>query len=251
MSMMHTTSTSPVPAIEAEANREAIRNVLKQCRLFRGVGEADLDATVGCMQLCGGREGTVLAAQDRPGDGLYIVYSGRVKVVMYGANGREVTLAILRPGEVFGELSMLDGAPRSATVVAMTDARLLALPREDFMRHLQRHPQIALNLLGELARRLRRADETIVGLALQDVEVRLVRTLARLAHEEGGVQGQEGLVLRRRPTQQELANMVGSSRETVSRTLAAMARQGLAVPRGRSLVLTEQLLRRGMVPAQA
>jgi CRP-like cAMP-binding protein len=78
-----------------------------------------------------------------------------------------------------------------------------------------------------------------------------VRTLARLAHEEGGVRSQDGLVLRRRPTQQELANMVGSSRETVSRTLAAMARQGLAVPRGRSLVLTEQLLRRGMVTAQA
>lgn len=243
--------TRAVPALQADTNPEALRHVLKQCRLFRGLSEPELDLTIGCLQLCGGREGTVLVAQDRPGDGLYIVYSGRVKVVMYGAQGREVTLAILRPGEVFGELAMLDGAPRSATVVAMSDAQLLALPREDFMRHLQRNPQTALNLLTELARRLRRADETIVGLALQDVEVRLVRTLARLAHEEGGVRSEDGLVLRRRPTQQELANMVGSSRETVSRTLAAMARQGLAVARGRSLVLTEQLLRRGMVAAQA
>ena len=240
-----------VPALEAETNLGALRQVIKQCRLFKGLSDSELDATIACLQLCGGREGTVLVAQDRPGDGLYIVYSGRVKVVMYGANGREVTLAILRPGEVFGELSMLDGGPRSATVVAMSDAQLLALPREDCMRHLQRNPQTALNLLGELARRLRRADETIVGLALQDVEVRLVRTLMRLAHEEGGVRGQDGLVLRRRPTQQELANMVGSSRETVSRTLAAMARQGLAFPRGRSLVLTEQLLRRDTVTAQA
>ena len=240
-----------VSAVEGETNLGALRQVIGQCRLFHGLSDSELDLTIAGMQLCGGREGTVLVAQDRPGDGLYIVYSGRVKVVMYGANGREVTLAILRPGEVFGELSMLDGAPRSATVVAMSDAQLLALPREDFMRHLERNPQTALNLLGELARRLRRADETIVGLALQDVEVRLVRTLMRLAHEEGGVRSQDGLVLRRRPTQQELANMVGSSRETVSRTLAAMARQGLAFPRGRSLVLTDQLLRRGTVTAQA
>lgn len=240
-----------VPALQAGTNLEALRHVLKQGRLFRGLCESELDTVISSLHLCEGREGSVLVTQDRPGDGLYVVYSGRVKVVMYGPQAREVTLAILRPGEVFGELAMLDGAPRSATVVAMTDAQLLALPREDFMRHLQRNPQTALNLLGELARRLRRADETIVGLALQDVEVRLVRTLARLAHEEGGVRSEDGLVLRRRPTQQELANMVGSSRETVSRTLAAMARQGLAVPRGRSLVLTEQLLRRGMVAAQA
>ena len=172
-----------VPALQAATNVEALRHVVKQCRLFRGLSETELDSVIGSLQLCEGREGTVLLTQDRPGDGLYIVYSGRVKVVMYGPQAREVTLAILRPGEVFGELAMLDGAPRSATVVAMSDAQLLALPREDFMRHLHRNPQTAFNLLAELARRLRRADETIVGLALQDVEVRLVRTLARLRLE--------------------------------------------------------------------
>src|SRR5947209_1828667 len=105
--------TPALSALEAAPNQEALRTLLRQCRVFRGLSEAELDATVACLQLGGGREGTVFGAQDGPGDGLYIVYSGRVKVVMYGANGREVTLAILRPGEVFGELSMLDGAPRS------------------------------------------------------------------------------------------------------------------------------------------
>ena len=122
---------------------------------------------------------------------------------------------------------------------------------ERFLLHLRRSPSTALNLLGEMSQRLRRANENIVSLALQDVEVRLVKTLARLARDEGSTNPDGSLILRRRPTQQELANMVGSSRETVSRTLAAMARQGLTVTRGRSLLLTERLLRRGQATAQA
>jgi len=233
------------PSVSFEPDHGKWRQALQNRSLFRGLSETAIEVLTTKLQHCWGKEGTALVSPEQPADGLFIVLSGRVKVVMYGDNGRELTLAILRPGEVFGELALLDGAPRSATVVAMTSAELLSLPREDFLLHLQHNPQIALNLLGEMARRLRRADETIVGLALQDVEVRLVHTLVRLASEEGSVRNQDGLVLRRRPTQQELANMVGSSRETVSRALAAMARQGLAVPRGRTLVLTEQLLRRG------
>jgi CRP-like cAMP-binding protein len=140
-------------------------------------------------------------------------------------------------------MSLLDSGKRSANVVAIDDATVLALTREAFVAHLKAHPQTAMNMLGELTRRLRRADETIANLALHDVESRLTRTLERLAREDGEAT-EAGLLLRRRPTQQDLANMVGSCRETISRTFTSMIKRGLLVPRGRALVLTRALLER-------
>lgn len=229
----------------------AFARLLRQCALFRSVPESEIEELAARASLIRSREGAVLVPQNAPGEHLFVVYSGRVKVAMYSDKGREVTLALLRPGDVIGEMSIVDGSTRSAAVVALSEASVLAVPREDFLVHLRRSPQTALNLLAEMSNRLRRANDNIVSLALQDVEVRLVKTLARLARDEGSVTADGSLVLRRRPTQQELANMVGSSRETVSRTLAAMARQGLTVTRGRSLLLTERLLRRGQSTAQA
>lgn len=229
--------------LPVESRMERYRQVLSQCAMFRGLPTAALEDVARRVQIRSGAAGTLLVAQDEPGDALFIVFQGKCKVVLFGDNGREVTLALLRPGEVFGELSLLDGSPRSANVVAQVDSQVLALTRDAFVAHLRAWPQTAMNLMGEMARRLRRADEAIVGLALQDVESRLRRTLAHLAREEGDVSVEGGLLLRRRPTQQELANMVGSSRETVSRTFASLIRRGLLLPRGRTLVLTERMLR--------
>jgi len=242
-------SSAGPPAIAAvagpvDSKLEGYRHLLGQCSLFRGLPVGPMEDLLRRLQLKTGAMGTLLAAQDEPGDALFIVYSGRLKVAVAGDNGREVTLALLRPGDVFGEVSLLDGSPRTANVVAAVDTQVLVLSREAFLEHMRACPQTALNLMKELARRLRRADETIVGLALQDVEGRLSRTLARLAREEGDVSVEGGLLLRRRPTQQELANMVGSSRETVSRTFSSLIRRGLVVPRGRMLVLTERMLGR-------
>jgi CRP-like cAMP-binding protein len=125
--------------------------------------------------------------------------------------------------------------------VASEDTTLLVLTRDAFLEHLRARPETALNLLGELSRRLRRADETIANLALHDVHRRLVRTLERLAREDGE-ETPEGLLLRRRPTQQDLANLIGSCRETVSRAFTSMVKRGLMVPRGRALLLTKRLL---------
>ncbi len=218
------------------------RQVLAQSVVFRGLSEEALEDVARRLQVRTGASGSLLVAQDEPGDSLFIVLSGRVKVALFGDTGREVTLAILRPGEVFGEVSLLDGSPRSANVIALNDSQVLGLSREAFLSHIRTCPQTALNLMAEMARRLRRADEAIVGLALQDVEKRLSRTLMRLAKDEGDVTVDGGLLLRRRPTQQELANMVGSSRETVSRTFASLIRRGLMVPKGRTLVLTDRML---------
>lgn len=185
-----------------------------------------------------------VVTQDEPGDSMFIIMSGRVKVVIFGENGREVTLSILRPGDAFGEMSLFDGEARSANCISLEASTLLVLSREDMLRHLTNHPRTTLNLLGEMARRLRRADESIAQLALCDVNERLVHCLVSLAREEG-TEVPEGLLVRRRPTQQELANMIGSCRETISRAFNQMARDGLIIPRGRAMVVTRQLLDRG------
>jgi CRP-like cAMP-binding protein len=187
-------------------------------------------------------QGTVVS-QDEPGDAMFVIMSGRVKVVIFGENGREVTLSILRPGDAFGEMSLFDGKVRSANCIAMEPTALLVLSREDLLRHMAAHPRTALNLLGEMADRLRRADESIAQLALCDVNERLVYRLISLAREEG-TESPEGLMVRRRPTQQELANMIGSCRETISRAFNQLARDGMIIPRGRSLVVTRALLDR-------
>ena len=184
-----------------------------------------------------------IVSQDEPGDSMFVIASGRVKVSIFGENGREVTLSILRPGDAFGEMSLFDGQSRSANCIAMEPTSLLVLSREDLLLHMAGHPRTSLNLLGEMARRLRRADETIAQLALCDVNERLIRRLVALAREEG-TENPDGLMVRRRPTQQELANMIGSCRETISRAFNQLARDGMIIPRGRSLVVTQALLER-------
>lgn len=185
--------------------------------------------------------GALVLGEHEAGEGLYVVVEGHVKVVLFGDNGREVTLSVLGPADFFGEMSIFDGKPRSANVVAAEDVTLLGLDREAFAAHLASSPRTAMALLRELSERLRRANSLINDLALHSVPSRLVRTLVTLAEEDGETR-EDGVFIRRRPTQQELANMVGTCRETVSRALSALARKGLVVSRGRSLLLSRQLL---------
>jgi CRP/FNR family cyclic AMP-dependent transcriptional regulator len=229
------------PVVLDEVKLERFRALLASTAIFRGCSPAAIDDLARRVQVRTRPAETIIVAQDEPGDSMFVIAQGRVKVALFGENGRELTLSELKPGDFFGEMSLLDNRPRSASVVAVDDATLLVLTRDAFVVHLKAHPQTAINLLSELTRRLRRADETIANLALHDVESRLVRTLERLAKEDGE-QTEAGLLLRRRPTQQDLANMVGSCRETISRTFTSMIKRGLLVPRGRALVLTRALL---------
>jgi CRP-like cAMP-binding protein len=217
-----------------------IRATLGRVAIFRDLPQSaidDLARRVGVKRVPGG---SAVFAQEEAGDALYVILSGRVKVVMVGESGREVTLAVLRPADIFGEMSLFDGKARSASVIALEPTAALSLSREDLVKHIAGNPQTAMKLLAEMSRRLRRADETIAELALCDVNERLVRRLIVLAREDG-VDLPEGMLIRRRPTQQDLANMVGSCRETVSRTFNQLARRGLIVPRGRALVVTRRL----------
>src|SRR3982751_1002171 len=128
-------------------------------------------------------KGSVILFQDDPGDSLFVLRDGRVKVVLIGEDGREVILGVLEPGAHFGELALIDDQPRSAHVIAMEDAQLLVLRREDFKRRVEANPMVAWALLTELSRRLRRADVKIGGLVLLDVPGRIARLLLDPADE--------------------------------------------------------------------
>jgi CRP-like cAMP-binding protein len=166
-------------------------------------------------------KGSVILFQDDPGDSLFVLRQGRVKVVLIGEDGREVILGVLEPGAHFGELALIDDQPRSAHVIAMDDAQLLILRREDFRRRVEANPTIAWALLTELSRRLRRADQKIGGLVLLDVPGRIARLVLDLADEAGSPTIEKPL------THQTIAQMIGASRETVSRAMKEFQDAGL------------------------
>ena len=194
---------------------------LRRVPLFAQLGDDDLTRIAAMVRERPHPRNSVIVFEDDPGDALFIVGTGQVKVVLVGEDGREVILAVLGPGDFFGELALIDDEPRSAHVIAMDDARLLVLRRDDFHRALEAHPRIALGMLRTLSRRLRRADDQIGSLVLLDVYGRVARVLFELAAEST-----DGDLVKR-VTHATLAQMIGSSRETVSRTLRELADHGL------------------------
>jgi CRP-like cAMP-binding protein len=179
-------------------------------------------------------KGSVILFEDDPGDALYLVASGQVKVVLIGEDGREVILSVLGEGAFFGEMALLDDEPRSAHVIAMEDSVVLALRREDFRARLRASPEVAIALLKELSRRLRRADDQIGSLVLLDVGGRVAELLVRLADEEGGDR------ITRKLTHATIAQMIGSSRETVSRTMRDLQDKNLVAVTRQEIVLTDR-----------
>jgi CRP-like cAMP-binding protein len=189
--------------------------------LFSGLPEEELERFAELTRERSYPKGSVILFQDDPGDSLFVLRAGRVKVVLIGEDGREVILGVLEPGAHFGELALIDDQPRSAHVIAMEDAQLLVLRREDFRRRVEANPTVAWALLTELSRRLRRADVKIGGLVLLDVPGRIARLLLDLADETGSEQIEKPL------THQTIAQMIGASRETVSRALKEFQDAGL------------------------
>ncbi|HVA56572.1 MAG: Crp/Fnr family transcriptional regulator [Gemmatimonadaceae bacterium] len=183
--------------------------------------------------------GSVILFEDDPGDSLFVVRTGRVKVVLIGEDGREVILGVLGVGEHFGELALIDDRPRSAHVIAMEDSKLLVLRRDDFRARVESSPTVAWSLLTELSRRLRRADDKIGGLVLLDVPGRIARLLLDLAEESGSA------VIEKSLTHQTIAQMIGASRETVSRAMKEFQDSGwVAVERRRITVVDRAALER-------
>jgi CRP-like cAMP-binding protein len=227
-----------VPSLPAPRGRELLRSV----SIFAELDPQSASEIERLAQVKEYDAGAVIASQEETGDALYVLVNGRVKVVLYGDSGREIILSVFKsPGDFFGEMSLLDDEPRSATLVAADPSRLLVLSRADFRAHIQRHPRTALRVLTEMSRRLRRADEVIGNLALLDVYGRLAGKLKELA-EADGEETEDGYLVRNRPTQAEIAAMIGTSRETVSRALSELSRRGQVVLAGKKLLVRRSFL---------
>jgi CRP/FNR family cyclic AMP-dependent transcriptional regulator len=211
----------------------SVTEVLKRVPLFNDLSEAELTRFAEVAREREYPRNSVILFEDDPGDALYIVSSGQVKVVLIGEDGREVILSVLGDGDFFGEMALIDDEPRSAHVIAMKDSSLLVLRREDFQAQLEAHPSVALKLLRVLVQRLRRADEKIGGLVLLDVNGRVAQLLLDLAEESGGPR------ITRRLTHHTIAQMIGSSRETVSRAMRELVERGYIQVNRREILITQ------------
>ncbi|HOI29706.1 MAG TPA: Crp/Fnr family transcriptional regulator [Melioribacteraceae bacterium] len=168
----------------------------------------------------------VILMEDEVGSALFVIVQGKVKVARTSSDGREVILTILSDSDFFGEMAILDGQTRSATVVAIEDSELFLIQRNDFINLLKEYPEVAISLLQELTKRLRAADGKIKALSLKDAEGKVATVILQLADDVGMIK--HGKVeIDKLPLQQDLANMAGTSRETISRTLHSFAKKGM------------------------
>ncbi|MFC1483949.1 Crp/Fnr family transcriptional regulator [Candidatus Neomarinimicrobiota bacterium] len=213
-------------------------SILREVPIFSELSDEDLNIL---MQLTVRRffaKNAMIVIEEDQGDTLYIIESGRVKITRLNEEGREVILAILGSAEFFGEMALLDGQGRSANVMATEDAVLFTLNRRDFLDVLERFPSISILLLKEMTSRLRKSDQQIKSLSLSDAEHRIGIAIHRFA-EEMGIFKMGQVVIKRVPYQQDIANMAGTSRETVSRMLKSLERKGLVEREGRRLIIRD------------
>lgn len=170
-------------------------------------------------------KGDVLFQEGEPGDRMYIIVDGKVKLGQASGDGRESLLSVLGPGEMFGELSLFDPGMRTSTATALTDATVLGLSNEQLKPWLDGRPEVATALLQALARRLRRTNEAMADLVFSDVPGRVAKALMDLGEKFGTITP-DGLLVTHDMTQEELAQLVGASRETVNKALADFAQRG-------------------------
>ena len=209
---------------------------LRKVPIFSDLSDSDLKKISEKMISRLYENGKMILLEQSQGETFFIIISGVVKVTRLSDDGREVILAILGESDFFGEMSLLDGEGRSANIVANEQSEVVTLSRSDFLDCLQKYPKIAIALLEELAVRLRKSDQHIESLSLSDSEQRIGVTLIRLAEELGTIK-QGDVNIKNLPYQQDIANMAGTSRETVSRTLKLLETKNLLKRDGRNLTI--------------
>ncbi len=212
--------------------------LLQSVALFWDLSEEELGYISQKMIARHYETGKFIFLEDSEGEQCFFVVQGSVKVTRLSKDGREVILAMLNEGEFFGEMALLDGESRSANVIALEDTEVLTLNREDFLVVLHDYPQIAIQLLKEMADRLRKSDRQIASLSLSDAEKRIALCIIRFADEQGIIKrGQVSIP--KMPIQQDIANMAGTSRETVSRAINLLEKEHFIKRQGRELLILD------------
>jgi CRP/FNR family cyclic AMP-dependent transcriptional regulator len=222
-----------------------VDEMLRRAGLFQGVDPDDVEALASEFEIIETPRGTVLFHEGDPGDSLFIVLAGKVKLGRRSSDGRENLVAVMGPSDQFGELSLFDPGPRTVTAVVLIDGRMARLPKEALHKWVQERPQIALQLLRVVARRLRRTNTMLADLIFVDVPGRVAKQLLQLAQRFGSVDSGQ-LRVTHDLTQEELAQLVGASRETVNKALADFAHRGWLRLEGKSVVILDRdrLIRR-------
>lgn len=230
----------PCSKIAAMNNRLAFfRNV----PLFADLTDAQLEMLADDFTRRDFRHGETIFLQGDPGQTLYLIKSGKVRIYVQDDDGQETSVILYGPGDIFGELALIDGMPRSASAVALEDTVVYLLSRERFREQIQRTPQLAWNLLRALSVRLRYSTEEVGSLAFQDVPARLARKLLELA-ERHSVATEDGVCIDALLTQSDLASFVGATRESINKTLSVFKRQGLIkISDGRLIICNREALR--------
>ncbi len=202
------------------------RDVLARHPLFRQLREAELTSLLAHARVERRRANDVVFRQGDTGVGLVAVLSGQVKITSSSAGGREIVLNLINPGEVFGEMALLDGKPRSADAVTTATSELLIIDRRDFVPFLEAHPTICIRLMTVLCERLRKTSQQVEDLMFLDLPAHLAKTLLNLA-ERQGEKTPHGRDIVLKLTQRDLGNLVGRSREAVNRQLREWQDSGL------------------------
>lgn len=228
------------------ANDSIDEAVVRKAPIFLGMDEAAATTLRSAMTLVKLRKGQSLFKEGDDGDHLFIVSSGKVKLGTKSPDGRENLLMILGPGDMFGDLSLFDSGPRTATATAVTETKLLSLGQDKVIPWVKEHPEVSLHLLARLASRLRRTNEVVGDLVFADVPGRVAKALIDLG-VKFGEKREEGLFVNHDLTQEELAQLVGASRETVNKALADFAQRGWLRLEARSVMILdyERMLKRG------
>ena len=226
-------------------NNADVAELLKGIDLFSKLTEAQLEQLISLVEpkdFC--RDETIILEKDESVQALYLIASGEVKVYMTDSDGKETILSLLGRGDFFGEMSLIDGEPRSASVKAVTAASLLVIRREHFIQLLRSTPELSISLLIEMCMRLRKVNRHIGSLSTMSVFGRVGGTIMNLIQEKG-VRVHDGngnmvTVIRNRPTQQQLAEMAGTTRETVSRIFSSLVKKGFISVAGKDLIIYDE-----------
>jgi len=210
---------------------------LRRVPLFSGLTEAQLETLAAGSARRSYPKGRTIVSEGEPSQSMYILLAGRAKVQRSDSEGKEVILAVLGSGEFFGEMSLIDDSPRSASVITLEPCEFMAVSKDAFKAMLTQSPDVAMNVMRGLVRRLREADKKIETLALLDVYGRVARVLLDFSENVGGER-----VVKNKLPRQEIAKMIGASREMVSRVMKGLELDGYIVtlPEGK-LVLREKL----------
>ncbi len=203
-----------------------IAGLRKRSVIFEALSEEEAASIMQMARMMNHPAKHTVFQEGEPGDHLLVVMHGRVKVSLVSPDGKEAILSILEPGDVFGEMALLDGEPRSATVTTMEKCSFLVLWRRDFLPFLERNPQVSLKLLAALSKRLRATNDMVGGLSFLNLPARLARILINLGQQYGKLTA-EGIAIGLKLSQEELGNLVGVSRESVNRQIRLWVEAGV------------------------